>query len=206
MIKNSSLVAQDLAKDMFWRNTVQFFCGHPFLEHQEFYEVLDYLAYVKNSDADFTFKGRTFSSLKRLSDEWHARAYLQRNRNRNLFWNSQDVTPFDYVDEENTTKRTYKIEELCSSKELYKEGVEMRHCVAGYDLQCSMGRSAIFTLYEYEDENTVVEKLVTMEINLTDKEIVQARGKRNQKPSKKSISIIKEWAEEMEYSIYKYAF
>lgn len=206
LIINSSLVAQNLTEDAFWRSAVQFFCGYHFLERHEFYEVLDYLAYVKNRDTDFTLKGRTFASLKRLSDEWHERAYLRRDGNRNLFWNSQGVQPFEYVEIENDTIRAYKIEELCSSKELFTEGFKMRHCVAGYDLSCSMGRSAIFTLYEYEDENTVVEKLVTIEINLTDKKIMQARGKCNQKPSRKCIAIIQEWAKEVDYSIYKYAF
>jgi len=206
LILNSALATKDLTKDAFWREIVAFFCKYDILGHYEFFEVMDYLDNVRNHDTDFTLKGRTFNSLKNLSDEWHQQVHMQRRHNRSLVWNPQDIAPFEYVRKENEIEHTYKIKELCSSTELYMEGIDMRHCVAGYDAQCFSGRTAIFTLYEFEEEDTVIEKLVTLEINLTNKAIVQARGKYNATPSKTCIAIIEEWAKEMDYSISKYSY
>lgn len=207
LLINSFLVSQNLTEEKFWLDAVKFFCKYDFLGHYEFYGVLDYLQHIKNQDPQFTLKGRSFNGLKRLSDEWHGTVYLQSVEKRKLVWNSQDVPPFEYSDKDDEeTEHKYKIKELCSSVELYIEGMDMGHCVATYDKHCLRGESAIFSLYQYIDEDKLVKRLVTLEIDPKEKEIVQARARFNDRPSKKCISIIKKWAKKMEYSINEYSY
>lgn len=203
---NSTLIWENLMYDEFWKEAVFFFCKYEFLEHYEFYNVLDYLKYIRDEDVHFSLKGRTFNSVKRLSDEWHGRVHSEKQKRRKLAWKPQEIEAFEYVEVEDNKEKAYKIKELCSSTELFVEGKEMKHCVAGYDAQCLRGQTAIFTMYRFRDEDTIVEKLVTIELDLYEKQIVQARGKYNNKPTEKCIAIIEKWATEIKYTIYEYAF
>ncbi|WP_298417615.1 PcfJ domain-containing protein [uncultured Kordia sp.] len=206
LLLNSSLVSQDLTQDKFWRSAIEFFCKYELLEQYEFYGVLDYLQHIKNEDAEFCLKGRSLNGLKRLSDEWHSVVYLQKVKKRKLAWKAQEMEPFEYTDTNEEKEKKYKIKELCTSVELYIEGMNMGHCVASYDSYCLSGNSSIFSLYEFAEEDKLIERLVTLEISPKDKKIVQARGKFNQKPSKIALTIIKKWAKEMEYAINEYAY
>lgn len=205
LLLNSFLVSQDLTQDQFWRNTIEFFCKYELLEHYEFYGVLDYLQHIKNENVEFTLKGRSFNGLKRLSDEWHSVVYLQKVERRKLVWKAQEIPTFEYTNDEEAKEKKYKIKELCTSVELHIEGMNMGHCVASYDRHCLHGDSSIFSLYEFAEEDKLIERLATLEMDPKNKKIVQARGKFNQKPSKTALSVIKKWAKEMEYAISEYA-
>ena len=88
--------------------------------------------------------------------------------------------------------RVWRISELLSSRELEDEGRAQGHCVASYAVSCRRGLCSIWSL-RCETENGV-KRLLTVELNMKTREIVQARGKGNRLPEKKELEVLGRWA------------
>ena len=70
----------------------------------------------------------------------------------------------------------------------------MKHCVYSYVNSCRDRRCAIFSL-SYNNE-AGSEKMLTVEVQLGGKKILQARGPCNARPTPKDISLLNIWAKE----------
>ena len=67
----------------------------------------------------------------------------------------------------------------------------MHHCVGSYASICSAGKCAIFSVRYYEHNK---EKDTTATVEVRDERIVQVRGKYNRRPDDKTLSAIRDWA------------
>jgi len=89
-------------------------------------------------------------------------------------------------------KITYTIKELLTTEELWEEGKAMHHCVASYSNYCSNGTSAIYSMTSQTDEG-VMERMVTIEVKVANKQISQIRKVCNAKPNSEDMRIISGW-------------
>lgn len=132
----------------------------------------------------FDWRGRTWASARR-----DALAYQQSVRHpwlRCLAWRRHG---WDWhVEHEGVA---WTIHELCSSAALREESQAMAHCVHGYDLACSSGGSAIFSLCRDG------RRCVTIELRPSDRHVVQVKRARNQAPSPLELAIIARWLDSL---------
>jgi hypothetical protein len=143
-------------------------------------------------------KGRTINALLRQSEEWHAQA-TQRRENRpkkgNIIWEKCQINSFIKEDGilQNGNYKKFIIRELLSSNELQKEGTAINHCVGAYSHKCETRQCAIFTLEQYSFLDELVEKMLTIEVNLTNYQLAQVKGKHNRQTTEKEKNIIQLW-------------
>lgn len=191
LIAFSRLANRREDQEAFWAKAVAFFSKEEDLKVNEVDEILDYLLHKYRENTKFSFKGRTFSSLKAQSEQWHQEVVLK-EQGGSFKWKPSGITPLYFSEYVNDKKVVYKTEELLSSVALYEEGKEMHHCVAEYDTECEEGQCSIFSL-QREIEGQPVERLATLEIELPSKMIVQAKAKYNDDPDPKAKELIDRW-------------
>lgn len=194
-IAATSLSRNNFRDEAFWSTVVRFFARVELFNSQEVDHIIDYIAYRYREDNSFTMKGRTMAALQAQSGEWHRRIYLEYRAKTGLSWRPSGIRPFEKKVQENGIDVTYKMIELCSSVELYREGLEMEHCVATYDQICYEGKSAIFSL-QRQVLNTAPYRLATVEVCLEGKEIVQEQAKYNARPTDEAYKMIRQWEKE----------
>lgn len=88
--------------------------------------------------------------------------------------------------------KVWQIRELLTSQQLVAEGKALRHCVASYARSCHAENCSIWTMEVETAEGT--EKLLTIEVDPTRKEIRQVRGRHNRWAVEKEREIIQRWA------------
>lgn len=88
--------------------------------------------------------------------------------------------------------RTWCIVELTDANALRTEGATLRHCVSSYAQWAVKGSCAIYSLRTDEPAGL---PCVTIQVNLADRRIVQARGHANSLPTKEAWSAIRRWVE-----------
>ena len=200
--------------DEFWLTVIKFFIdNYPFLETLQYGPIYDYIINQKfinerrvNNDfgydilpppqPNFSMKGREPNVLLLNVQRWHnqlARTPVSYGKSQS--WNSCGINGYGVkkiIEKiEKRIEQNYIIKELLSSNELWSEGKTMHHCVGSYSSHCCSGHSAIYSM-SCESEGTITH-LVTMEVNVKEKNIVQARGACNQKPTREDWIVINEW-------------
>lgn len=153
-------------------------------------EIIDFLPAARAQNENFSLKGRTLNSLIQLSNEWH-RAQQASEHGTYQEWEGLPIENWGYKNKKEGIKWTIK--QLTNSKQLYSEGRRMRHCVYGYVRSCASGRTGIFTL-ESDDPFNASQKHLTIEVS--GKQIVQARGRLNRRPDNTELNILAKWAAE----------
>ncbi|MGC4012982.1 MAG: PcfJ domain-containing protein [Luteolibacter sp.] len=95
-----------------------------------------------------------------------------------------------------TSKWRWTIQELCNHTLLLAEGRAMRHCVGSYRKVCVKGQSAIFSVcrQRMDEEGSLPERCLTLEVRHQSRMIVQARGPWNRLPFAAERQIIGQWA------------
>ncbi|CAN1545753.1 PcfJ-like protein [Spirosomataceae bacterium] len=162
------------------------------LNIQEFMDYFDYMKYY--SDIEFSLKGRSINSIANAIDNWHEAAHFARQKELiNLSWKGNATNEHKIHFEE----EKYLFKEIINGEELYRESDEMKHCVFSYIESCYHNYCAIWSMKK--EENTTFKHHLTIEVR--NKNIVQIAGKRNQKPTRKDETIIREWANEMEFTL-----
>jgi hypothetical protein len=86
----------------------------------------------------------------------------------------------------------YDFVELTNGEQLRAEGQALRHCVASYTRSCWAGLSRIWSLRSTHGTRT--KSIVTIEIDPDRQEIVQAKGFRNRRPTRRARALITNWA------------
>ena len=162
-------------------DVIRFFVRNK-VDDQAFNEVLDYLVNRHREDPTYSLKGRTLQSLLVSVNEWHIE--LMEKKLENSEWIHIDVPVWTYKTRE---LFTWRCVQLTSSKELFKEGKAMRHCVSSYVDYCKKGRCAIFSMWSTEGSR------LTIEISLPAKIITQVSGKCNARPSSQERSMVNRW-------------
>ena len=204
---STSFVAED-----FWLSVIRLFINSPMLDRAQINPIVDYLwqqrcenqvVHHENVEAEvlapaqpnMSMQGRTVVSLLRQVHNWH-RQLGRESRGGDLRWQQIRINGFVFKEgnEKQKNSKTWRVRELCTSKELTSEGRAMQHCVASYARSCVAGRTSIWTL-EMEDKMGMT-KMLTVEVTLSNKQIVQARGLRNRIATEKEKSILRRWAQQ----------
>jgi hypothetical protein len=160
------------------------------IDRDDLYDVVDYIRAVI-SNSNFSFKGRTFNSIIKASNEWHKEQQLTK-QGRLHFPVKRHPEVDDWAFEDKTEKCTWTVKQLLKSTALYHEGRKMRHCVGSYADRCREGSSFIFSMSVNDSINTP-EKLLTIEVDNRNN-VIQARGKLNRPPKGKERHILNKWA------------
>ncbi len=200
-INQSYLGRNGFNQEEFWETVIAFFARTPMFDAENVPNLVDYLEAQHHQNRDFSMKGRTINALLRQSEEWHAELAQRRKANslkKNIIWEKCNINTFvkeEGAFEHNNYKK-FVLRELLSSNELQKEGSAMNHCVASYAYKCEKRTTAIFTLEQIAYWGELCEKMVTIEINLNTKEVVQIKGKYNRQPTQRESNIVQMWIDE----------
>jgi hypothetical protein len=186
-----SFLAEQQCDEPFWLSVVHFLINHPELPGAQIGPVLDYLRFRKfgtgGSDApepEFSMKGRTVEALLKRMDEWHA-ALARLGKGGRQKWEPSGIAPLERTEKDplSSATCTWRVLEITDSMALAEEGRAMRHCVRSYQTACLKGETAIWSLRIAFSGSSTVRRLLTLEVNLHRRAIVQARGNCNQLPS-----------------------
>jgi hypothetical protein len=141
---------------------------------------------------EFSMKGRTVQSLLRLIQAWHKSLGMQ---NAALSWTRSPFQPLLIVEpsrDRPESPRRWQMLELTNSAQLRMEGSALHHCVASYADRCYRGASSIWSLRLWQGE--MVRHVLTVEIDLKRRSVVQARGKANRAASGRSLQLLQDWS------------
>ena len=170
------------------------------LNRASFDEVTDFVADKLRNDPQFRLKGRTASSVVKLTSEWHL--LMQRAKiGTHIQWSGLKVADWTYEDK----AEVWDVFELKDNKELVNEGRKQKHCVYSYVQSCVAGRSFIFSLRacrklaaDYTDDGKPIwsrefeTRRVTIELDAS-RTIVQVRGPLNRPPSGEEQQVLRRW-------------
>jgi len=160
----------------------------------------------------FSFSGRTVASIISLANEWHEHlrreAEAQRAQRRALFLdrqgNRKNEKPVDtshwkgmglYQFRFETNECIWTVTELLTAQDLLNEGRKMRNCVSSYAYDCALGEKSIFSIEQVYPASQAIDKVATLEVRLSNRTLVQAKGKCNTGVSLKTMNIITRWAQ-----------
>ena len=182
--------------------TVRFFGRfHSQMEKTTFQEIRDCLAWKLRNEPGFRMKGRTLSSMTRLTQDWHVE--MQQAKFRSLIeWPGLQIRDWQHA----AGDILWKVSELTNNVELLNEGRQQRHCVFAYVPLCQSGKCAIFSMRRYavspirtgadppgESEKPAELSRITIEVNEC-RTVVQARGHLNRAPSDEERKYLRIWA------------
>jgi len=176
----------------FWKDVARFFARHP-LSIAGMDDLVDFLFTAKREDEAFTLKGRTLESLTRRMEEWH-RVLRRNSAVGGGAWVGSPLPDVESESGRDAKRAIWRIRQLKTGDELFREGMRMRHCVAGYKPMCMAGHISIWSM-ACEFPIGTVNKGVTMEVT-KDGRIVQCRGFANRLPYGNEVMTAKRWARE----------
>lgn len=161
-----------------------------------FEEVTDYLLHKRRTDAAFSLKGRTLTSVIALSNEWHRLAAVA-NADEKVKWDGYGWEP--WIKEIYREKVIWEITELCTNHDLINEGRVQAHCVWSYTYACRNASTHVFSLRKYDAEtlNEHRKSRITLEVipgKIVSGQVVQARGRENRSATTEELAHIKTWA------------
>ncbi|WP_109436127.1 PcfJ domain-containing protein [Aquimarina sp. AU119] len=202
-IANTFLSRNHFENEFFWDKVIQFMSKQTMLDLQKTGELLDYLYHCIDEDDSYVIKGRTITSLMRASDQWHIEINRTSKQGKDLIWEASSISPLTVVEGKEEKRVTYRLSELRSTKELRIEGRRMNHCVVSYASSCYRKRTSIFTLRK-ESVLNYEEILATIEVNISNRMIVQSKARFNKPISNKAKEIMGKWAVAEGLSISKW--
>ena len=195
--------------ETFWETVLHFFINARELSPDDVNPIVDFLYHTKFArrevhtddgvmsieppQPDFSVKGRTFRSIMRLVESWHQALAVDQN-DATFTWRKSKINEFLYLEEihhPHHAKRIWRITELLSGAELAAEGKAMKHCVRSYARSCFHGKTTIWSMKREVNQN--LRRMLTIEVNPFSRKILQARGKCNSRPDKKSFMAMKKW-------------
>ena len=140
----------------------------------------------------FSMKGRTVQSMLRLMQDWHRSLGLA---NGGLTWAPSPLQPMTLEEPRqdlSAPPNVWQMMELTNGAQLRAEGTALRHCVASYAYLCWRGVSRIWSLRLHRGEKVC--HVLTVEVDMKRRAVVQARGWGNRVPSGKPLRLLQDWA------------
>jgi len=205
-----------LNRHNFWVTVYRFFVNNPMLDTAQYNPIVDYIDAMKYQpqyewtepgirverppiQPNFMMRGRTAFSLLRQVEAWHKKLGKEKKGGK-LQWEKSKYNGFECQTGERRNVKIWTINELLSSDELIQEGKTMRHCVASYARSCQSQRVSIWSM----KVDTWEGKKNVLTIEVRDGTIMQARGKRNERPTEEAKNIIKKWKKTQGLGISSY--
>ena len=140
----------------------------------------------------FSMKGRTVQSILRLMRDWHRSLGVA---NGGLTWEPSPLRAM-LIEEPSQDPAApplvWHLMELTNGAQLRTEGIALHHCVASYADRCRNGVSQIWSLRLRRGEK--VKHLLTIEVDLKKRAVIQARGWRDRIAVGKPLRLLQEWA------------
>lgn len=190
--------------EVLWEAFIRILINGGMFNHDKIGELIDYVRYELNQNATYSLKGRTLQSLIRQSDSWHNALSQDQRKQGLIVWKSGNFENYEITEGTNEKMVTYKMVELLSNKELTEEGNKMHHCVGSYSYYCEQGRTRIVSLRKYSFGIDETERLATIEVDMRNKRIVQAKYRYNKAIDAKALSMVHTWASLNGFSMGKY--
>ena len=161
-------------------------------------EIIDFLNGMMIRREPLSLSGRTWRSVHRLSEVWHAqfRRPYYGGYVANLDWQSQGLQPWEIDMKYSETTMRYRVVELCTSELLKKESMHMKHCVVTYSHRCHSRQCAIFSVRQVVNGVELAQPTATLELLPSRRKIVQARSVANQMPDDITMEVIARWAQQ----------
>ncbi len=177
---------------VFWSDVIHWFCRQTDLDLVQVGPMIDYIESRYRRDNTFEMKGRTVKAMIRGMEAWHRDLNLEKRLHGVKFKRSglsaRAWTVKASGNNGAKSKDEWTMSEILCSKDLVREGRAMGHCVASYADSISSGRCAIWSL---KFNNS---RCLTVEVGMSDKEVVQARGKYNRPAKGRERALLGKWA------------
>jgi hypothetical protein len=173
----------------YWKEVARFFARNP-SSIPKMDDLVDFLLAAKQEDPAFSLKGRTMVTLERRMEDWHRALRLHQTIGGGA-WSGSSLPDVDYEVGDDHKHAIWRIRQIKTGNELFREGERMHHCVAGYKWACMEGDISIWSM-TVEFPIGKVNRGVTMEVR--GGRIVQCRGFANRLPYANEASIAKRWA------------
>ncbi len=186
---------QARAGEEFWQTIIAWFSANPMLPQAEVAPLVDYIEHRRAEAPDFCIKGRSLLAMMRGMQQWHgelARSKASAGRS----FSRSGLEPMD-IDRSRRVRSNHVVEfwhfrEVLDSKTLADEGRAMSHCVYSYARRIESGECSIWTLTL--EDNTGHWRRLTIEVHLSLRQIVQARGRFNRLPEPRDMLAVDAWA------------
>lgn len=205
----STPFATDLRNGDFWRTVWMFLIANAAqIDPAQIGPITDYIQAVRHDrrmvetpngmmqvgppQPTFSMKGRTVQSMLRLMQDWHRSLG---GGSAALSWKRSPFEPwlFEEPSRDGAERpRRWQLMELTNSEQLRREGQALHHCVASYTGACCRGISSIWSLRLWKGEKA--RHLLTVEVDLKRRAVIQARGLANRPASGKLRQILHGWA------------
>ena len=202
-------IADDLGNGAFWRTVWQFLIANrERIEVAQVSPIVDFLEAVRHEriavetpaglrwqdppQPRFSMRGRTAQSLLRLMDAWHRGLGAATG---GFTWMPSPLKPLVIEEpplDPSLPPATWLFVELTNSEQLRQESAALRHCVASYADRCRRGASRIWSLRMQRGDR--VRHVITIEVDMRRRAVVQARGWGNRPASGKPLALLRQWA------------
>lgn len=139
----------------------------------------------------FSLNGRTMHSMLRLMQDWHRGLGLA---NGGLTWAPSSLQPMmieEPSQDPSAPSSVWQLMELTNGAQLRTEGTALHHCVASYVDRCWRGASRIWALRVHRGKK--VRHVLTVEVDMKRRAVVQARGWGNRVASGKPLRLLQDW-------------
>ena len=205
----ATTAASDLGHSAFWRTVWRFLIANvDAVDLAQVGPLIDFIQAIRHErvavetpggivlrdppQPSFSMKGRTVQSMLRLMRNWHRGLGLA---NGGLFWTPsplQSMMIEEPSQDPSAPPSVWRLMELTNGAQLRTEGTALHHCVASYADRCWRGTSRIWALRVHRGEK--VRHVLTVEVDLKRRAVVQARGWRNRVPSGKPLRLLHDWS------------
>lgn len=169
----------------FWEATVRWLSKHEAeLTDDDSHDILQWAIHEHTElrgFGEFCWKRRSVASCRRHADDYFTSLNCGMQDAR---WKAQG---WDLENFQDDAGATWSVTELVDGLSLVKEGQVMRHCVALYSIRCLNGECALFSLRRQGTRQ------ITIEVDLRQMRVVQARGKFNRAAKPEEQAAIALW-------------
>lgn len=202
-------LATDLRNGEFWRTVWTFLIANArAIDPAQVGPMLDFIQAIRHDRVavetqdgivmrdpplpSFSMKGRTVQSMLRLMRDWHRSLGVA---NGGLTWAPSPLRPMlmeEPSQEPSAPPIVWQLMELTNGAQLRTEGTALHHCVASYADRCWRGASRIWSLRARRGDK--VRHVLTLEVDMRRRAVVQARGWGNRAASGKPLRLLQDWA------------
>jgi hypothetical protein len=202
-------LATDLRNGEFWRTVWAFLIANArAIDPEQIAPMIDFIQAIRHErvavetpvgivmrdppQASFSMKGRTVESILRLMHDWHRTLGVA---NGGLMWAPSPLRPMlieEPSEDPSAPPIVWHMMELTNGAQLRAEGTALHHCVASYADRCWRGGSRIWSLRVRRGEK--VRHVLTIELDMKKRVIIQARGWGNRPASGKPLRLLRDWS------------
>jgi hypothetical protein len=174
--------------EAFWLTVLQWVCNQPMMNPGQIGPIFDWVTHRRGQDQDFSMKGRNALSVLRDMEAWHNELHRIKKQAGGAVYPPSGFPEDVWEVQKRIAPDIWSSTEIGTAKELTTEGRVMKHCVWSYGAWIARGTTSIWSL-RCNDE-----RQLTLEVNNGSRQIVQARGHCNSRPTAVQLREMRRWA------------